>query len=212
MQIRRSPQAKAFFRRCCIKTDSEVLELLPYCKSRWGSWYGVLVRLLLLRKVCIFGSHPSILKMNVSQAVSEFVNLADDSDEVPNVEKNQPLYASYRVTSEEWRILGLVHRVLEVCFSISENALGCLNYPKVADQCQQKFSAEYYPTLWRVIPIYEHFIFKWKQLLDNVEFAVLHPAIEAGIESLEKYHRKAKNSPAYVISTSTSFGSEPSHC
>lgn len=52
-QVRRSPQAKKFFKKCCAEEAVKALELLPYCKTRWGSWHGVISRLLVLKKVCL---------------------------------------------------------------------------------------------------------------------------------------------------------------
>jgi len=51
-KVRQSPQAKKYFKKCCETAKAELLELLPYCKTRWGSWNGVIGRLLVLKKVC----------------------------------------------------------------------------------------------------------------------------------------------------------------
>jgi hypothetical protein len=51
-QVRRSPQAKQFFKKYCKEALNEVLELLPYSKTHWGSWNGVIRHLLILEKVC----------------------------------------------------------------------------------------------------------------------------------------------------------------
>jgi hypothetical protein len=60
-QVRRSPQAKRFFRQCCKDRLTLVLELLPYCKTRWSSWYGVISRLLELRLVLSFLLNLAVL-------------------------------------------------------------------------------------------------------------------------------------------------------
>lgn len=54
-------------------------------------------------------SHTNTLK-----AVSLFINTADDSDEVPDVSKEQPTYGSYKISSEEWHLLSLIQKVLKV--------------------------------------------------------------------------------------------------
>jgi hypothetical protein len=74
---------------------NDTLDLLPYCKTRWGSWYGVITRLLTLKK-----------------AVKTFLNTADDSEDVPKVEKGQPKYEKYKLSEEEWGLLTLIHEVL----------------------------------------------------------------------------------------------------
>jgi hypothetical protein len=63
--------------------------------------------------------------------VVKFLNNADDSDEVPNVDKNQPKYSSYKFTEAKWELLALIEKVL-----------------KVAADIQEDFAAEYYPTVW----------------------------------------------------------------
>ncbi|KAG1869099.1 ribonuclease H-like domain-containing protein [Suillus tomentosus] len=148
-------------------TDSnEVLELLPYCKTRWGSWNGVITRLLILKK-----------------AVKLFTSTADDSDDVPNVDKGQPTYSSYRLDDCEWELLGLIKEVLAA-----------------AAEIQEAFSAKYYPTIWRILPLYEDFIVKWHSFAADPNMAVLRPALEAGIESLKKYYNKTDNSPVHIVS------------
>lgn len=43
------------------------------------------------------------------------MNLADDSREVPNVEKNQATYGSYKLSEAEWTLVNLIHEALNVC-------------------------------------------------------------------------------------------------
>lgn len=71
---------------------------------------------------------------------------------------------------------------------------------KVSHDCQQQFSAEYYPTLWRVLPVFEDFMASWQAMLNDPEFLPLHPAISAAMETLEKYYNKTGDSPAHIIS------------
>ncbi|KAJ7847896.1 hypothetical protein B0H14DRAFT_3453430 [Mycena olivaceomarginata] len=67
-QIRMSPQARAFFSKCCSQ----------------ASLYKCLDRCLILRK-----------------AIDLFVNLADDSDEVPDLRNKQ--YRNYTLSKLEWQ-------------------------------------------------------------------------------------------------------------
>jgi hypothetical protein len=119
--------------------------------------------------------------------VVKFLNNADDSDEVPNVDKNQPKYSSYKFTEAEWELLALIEKVL-----------------KVAADIQEDFAAEYYPTVWRILPLYEQFIAKWQQYASDPDFVTFWPAIEAAIDSLEKYYNKSDNSPVHIVSMCTS--------
>jgi hypothetical protein len=50
-KVRQPPQAKKYFKKCCEDALQQELELLPYCKTRWGSWNGVIAQMLLLKKV-----------------------------------------------------------------------------------------------------------------------------------------------------------------
>jgi len=59
---------------------------------------------------------------------------------------------------------------------------------------------EYYPTVWRILPLYEEFIQKWRECAADPDMAVFWAAIEAGIESLEKYYNKTENSPVHIVS------------
>ncbi|KAG0695466.1 hypothetical protein DFH29DRAFT_1005444 [Suillus ampliporus] len=131
VKVRRSPQAKKYFKKCCENALDQELELLPYCKTRWGSWNGVIARMLLLKK-----------------AVKTFINTADDSDDVPNVDKHQQKYASYRVSETEWDLLAMILKVLAAAANV-----------------QEAFSAEYYPTVWRILPLYKDFITQWQNFL-----------------------------------------------
>ncbi|KAG8919262.1 hypothetical protein FRC02_001783 [Tulasnella sp. 418] len=56
--------------------------------------FELLSRLLLLKK-----------------GVNLFINLADESDKVPKLSKK--LYSDFRLSSQEWATLKLIHEVLE---------------------------------------------------------------------------------------------------
>ena len=57
MQVRKSPPAKKYFRKCCkaIKALKDagvnVCELVPFCKTRWETWEAVIDRFILLEEV-----------------------------------------------------------------------------------------------------------------------------------------------------------------
>ncbi|GJE88702.1 hAT transposon family protein [Phanerochaete sordida] len=164
-KVRRSPQAKAFFKKCCAQATGEVLELLPFCKTRWGTWHTVLGRTLILQK-----------------AITAFINQADDSDEVPNVERGQPKWSSYRLEPEEWDLMKLIYKVLDEAAIV-----------------QNHFSSETIPTVWRVLPLYESFMREWETMQCSSAMAVLRPAIECGLESLRKYYNKSENAPVNIV-------------
>ena len=49
------------------------------------------------------------------QAVKAFTNTADDTDNVPSVNKNQANYVSYRIAESEWDLLVMIQMVLAIC-------------------------------------------------------------------------------------------------
>lgn len=51
IKARLSPQARAFFSRCCGEVNVPDLELLRWIRTRWSSMYCLLERLLKLREV-----------------------------------------------------------------------------------------------------------------------------------------------------------------
>jgi hypothetical protein len=71
---------------------------------------------------------------------------------------------------------------------------------QVAASIQEDFAAEYYPTVWRILPLYEEFIGKWQEYANTPEMAMFRPALEAAIESLKKYYNKTDNSPVHIVS------------
>lgn len=56
-----------------------------------------------------------------------------------------------------------------------------------------------------MIPLYEEIIHKWKEYGSDVDMQVLWTAIEAGVDSLEKYYNKTENSPAHIVAMCTKF-------
>jgi hypothetical protein len=118
--------------------------------------------------------------------VIKFINNADDSDEVPNVDAKQPKYRSYKFEEAEWATLALIKKVLQVAADI-----------------QEEFSAEYYPTVWRILPLYEQFLSRWRQYALDLDMIEFWPALEAAIESVEKYYNKSDNSPVNIVSLCT---------
>jgi hypothetical protein len=51
VQIRLSPQASAFFFKCCAEEGLPRLELIKYVRTRWSSMYDLLERAFLLKAV-----------------------------------------------------------------------------------------------------------------------------------------------------------------
>jgi len=74
----------------------------------------------------------------------------------------------------------------------------------VAANIQEDFVAEYYPTVWQILLLYKQFIAKWQEYASDPNFITFWPAIEAAIDSLEKYYNKSDDSPIHIVSMFTS--------
>jgi hypothetical protein len=94
-QIRKSPQARAFFRQVCDDVNIPRLELKLWVRTRWASLYDFLDRMIKLRL-----------------AVNRFTRDADDSPDVPILKKK--LYSEYRLMTSDWDKMQLMHEVLQV--------------------------------------------------------------------------------------------------
>jgi len=75
----------------------------------------MLERMLLLRKVC-YAHHCSSSTLTdnvlVCQGVNRFIQLANDSDEVPKLQGKS--YAGFKLSSQEWAKMELMRDVLQV--------------------------------------------------------------------------------------------------
>ena len=108
-----SPQARAFFRAMCSQVGITLLELLLWIRTRWGSLFKFLNRFILLKVVratfiALFG-----LIAPPSQAIDQFILLADASENVPNLTK-QWSYTDYHLTCKDWECLRDIQDVLMV--------------------------------------------------------------------------------------------------
>ncbi|KAJ7713560.1 hypothetical protein B0H16DRAFT_1435997, partial [Mycena metata] len=88
-----SPQAREFFKKCCMQVGLSPLEVLLWVRTRWASLYRALDRSLDLRK-----------------AIDRFVLIADSSDEVPPLKNKN--YMDYMLTAAEWERIKMIHEAL----------------------------------------------------------------------------------------------------
>ena len=89
--------AKHYFLECCRTVKVPELELLAFCETRWGSMADMIGRILLLEK-----------------AVKLFTATADDSNEMPKVQRGQREWRKYMFDTDQWQWLALIHDVLKV--------------------------------------------------------------------------------------------------
>ncbi|KAG2341707.1 hypothetical protein BDR05DRAFT_834915, partial [Suillus weaverae] len=105
------------------------------------------------------------------QGVNRFIQLADDSDEVPNLQGKS--YGAFKLSAKEWKKLELMHDVLQ------EPA-----------NAQQSFSATREPTVWHAIPVLEFLQQTWQNMAKSSKFADFSTTIESGIDNLHKWYHK----------------------
>ena len=111
VQIRKSPQAHAFFKWMCREVNIPEHNLMLFVQTRWASMFACLERALKLRPVCSYIVCQYIVLIH-AQAIARFTQLADDSDEVPALHKKK--YIQFRLSKDEWELLKLLHEVIKV--------------------------------------------------------------------------------------------------
>ncbi|KAF8801155.1 hypothetical protein BYT27DRAFT_7342075 [Phlegmacium glaucopus] len=93
-QIRSSPQAKSYFAKVCVEEGLKPLELIKWVRTRWGSMFDLIDRLILDKR-----------------AVNKFCLVADTCGQVPKLQNKA--YSDYYLTSAEWTLLELMREVLQ---------------------------------------------------------------------------------------------------
>lgn len=74
--------------------------------------YDLLERAFKLKAVSQFNHTVALPLLMSNQAITKFINLADDSPQVPDLQKKS--YADFRLTSDEWANLALLRDILKV--------------------------------------------------------------------------------------------------
>lgn len=136
--------------------------------------------------------------------MNRFIQLADDSDEVPNLQGKS--YGTFKLSAEEWKNLELMHDVLQVRASslMSLIFINLLHYQEPAN-AQQSFSATREPTVWRAIPVLEFLQQTWQNMAGSSKFADFATAIDCGIDNLRKWYHKIDETDVYFICLGTCF-------
>ncbi|KAG0701880.1 ribonuclease H-like domain-containing protein [Suillus ampliporus] len=163
MQVRKSPQVRMYFQKCCAEVNEPNLKLLKWIHTQWASLFSMMERILRLHK-----------------GVNRFIQFADDSDEVPNLQGNS--YGTFKLSAEEWKMLELMHDALQ------EPA-----------NAQQLFSATCKPTVWCAIPVLEFLQQTWQNMAGSSKFDNFSNAINSGINNLRKWYHKIDKTDVYFI-------------
>jgi hypothetical protein len=78
-----------------------------------------------------------------------------------------------------------------------------------ADNAQQAFSSDNVPTLHYAIPALEALHRAWSSRASRPKFQPFASALYAACEKIDEYYEKTTESPAYIMSMSTSIISYP---
>jgi len=132
------------------------------------------------------------------QGINRFVQIADDSDEVPDLTGKS--YSDFKLNKKDWDKIALVHEVLQVCNILYCGYLFSLMFviqePAAA---LQSFSSSRDPTVWRTIPILEYLQESWESKARLPKFKEIEPAIRAGLDNLGKWYCKTDETDMYFI-------------
>ncbi|OJT02272.1 Zinc finger BED domain-containing protein RICESLEEPER 2 [Trametes pubescens] len=173
IKIQASPQRKEAFKRAQKQSGIDVPLIIPlHGNTRWGSAHGMCERAFRLREA---------IDMFVATTDTKFgpITIIRVNGKVT---KKIP-WSAFRLEDSDWRRVHL-----------------CLDILADANRYHQLFSAETVPTIHRVIPALESLCTRWERKLDNVKYAIFHPAIRRGLDKLGKYYNKLDNSDVYVLS------------
>nr|VWO96606.1 C2H2-type domain-containing protein [Ganoderma boninense] len=172
IKIQASPQRKEAFQQTQKQFNIEIPLVIPlHTATRWGSALKMLKR----------SSH-------MSDPITSFTATADAKfGPITTIRKNGKVtkkipWSAFRLEKEDWDRVGL-------CVEILEDA----------DKYHQLFSSDKVPTLHRVVPALEALCTKWEKKLDDPKYAVFHPALQAGLDKLNKYYTKLDNSDVYIL-------------
>ena len=75
-----------------------------------------------------------------------------------------------------------------------------ITYLRDANKYHQLFSPDKSPMLRCVIPALESLCTKWEKKLVDPKYSVFHPALQAGLDKLDKYYVKLNNLDIYILS------------
>ncbi|KIL69004.1 hypothetical protein M378DRAFT_8428 [Amanita muscaria Koide BX008] len=117
----------------------------------------------------------------VQKAINYFCLTADANEDLAPL-KNKS-WSDYHLTTAEWKLIKLVHHCLKVVAARHNELLN-----------------EELVTCSRVLPMMELLMSEWEDLKDDIEYELVHKALRAGIDLLEKYYCHADDTDAYFIS------------
>jgi hypothetical protein len=135
--------------------------------------------------------------LTIFQALDIFCYLADENDDVPNLEGGKK-YSYYKLSNEEWNVIRLCCNALEVCISLVPIVLLRL-VSQIVSKLTTELGQETVATCQKVFPILERAQIKWEELVKDTAYEPIRPALQAGLHNMRKWYRSAVDSPIYFI-------------
>jgi hypothetical protein len=137
--------------------------------------------------------------LRLHKGVNRFIQLADDSNEVPNLQGKT--YRVFKLSAAEWMKLELMCDVLQVyaSFLFLIFVLTILLHNKEPMNAQQSFSATCEPTVWCTIPVLKFLQETWQNMASYSKFNDFSNVIQSGLDNLHKWYHKIDESDVYFI-------------
>ena len=113
-----SEGVRVYLDHVCAVNQLNPIKLRLWIRTRWGSMSNCLESTLAIQKVssyyhtCLLFTDTSFLK-----AIDYFCLAADANEDLPPL-KNR-VWADYRLTPHEWKLVKLVHHCLNIWFTSS---------------------------------------------------------------------------------------------
>ncbi|KAF8810718.1 hypothetical protein BYT27DRAFT_7091263, partial [Phlegmacium glaucopus] len=104
-------------------------------------------------------------------ALNYFAEVADESDDVPNLKGKT--YSNFRIQKSDWEKITLMHEVL-----------------KEPASAKQTFLSSKEPSVFCTIPVLEYLQESWGNMANHLKFAEVEEPLQKGIENLEKWYHK----------------------
>lgn len=136
-----SEPARKYFEDLCRMCGIEPRRIKMWVRTRWGSLSDCFESVLYLQKVCqAVHGRLALLTRRTKQPIERFCANADFEDSIPKL-RNKKTWSAYRFAADEWKIIGLSHRVLKVCGALCWSESAFSHIKRWAGRCWDALSA-----------------------------------------------------------------------
>ena len=108
------------------------------------------------------------------------------------------LYSDLRLQKQDWVMMELMHKVLQVCTPSHHDILSKLLIQEPAT-AKRTFSSAREPTIWCTIPVLEFLLQSWENMAELPKFLEIKHAIRKGLVNINKWSRKVNDTDAFFI-------------